>query len=317
MEVERQKPRRRSELEPSPLYSFVRSRELEGTYPGTADVGTWITTALRVAKGWGSPPEDAWPYETANHWPPKEPRGLDGLAKRHRVFAYSRVRSLDACRIALSRHQTVMAAFAIDASWGTCDGHVGDPRACRPDGAHSILLVGYNDKEQHLIFANSWGTSWGDRGYGYLPYRYWSERLLEAWLMDDPRPAPPASTLTEGVAVRALGINDTFDRVLHVIEIEDLDQDEMLGWAFTVEVTGWLEVEEIFVRPAYRGEGSGRELARSIADLGAARGLPIKCWIPHADWAGMPTPEQAAVFGRLGLTTAGSTERWAAAVAVT
>ncbi len=30
------------------LYGFVRSRQLEGTYPGDPATGVWVTTTLRV-----------------------------------------------------------------------------------------------------------------------------------------------------------------------------------------------------------------------------------------------------------------------------
>lgn len=32
---------------------------------------------------------------------------------------------------------------------------------------HAVLLVGYT--ETHWIIKNSWGTSWGNGGYGYIP----------------------------------------------------------------------------------------------------------------------------------------------------
>lgn len=37
-------------------------------------------------------------------------------------------------------------------------------------GGHAVLAVGYTDS--HLLFRNSWGTSWGEDGYGYLPWTY-------------------------------------------------------------------------------------------------------------------------------------------------
>jgi len=46
-------------------------------------------------------------------------------------------------------------------------------------GGHAILAVGYDDKHKNknakpgaLLIRNSWGTSWGDGGYGWLPYEY-------------------------------------------------------------------------------------------------------------------------------------------------
>ena len=48
-------------------------------------------------------------------------------------------------------------------------------------GGHAIVLVGYDDKTQRFKFANSWGTDWGDKGFGYLPYAYLTDERVEAW----------------------------------------------------------------------------------------------------------------------------------------
>jgi C1A family cysteine protease len=45
-------------------------------------------------------------------------------------------------------------------------------------GGHAIVAVGYDDKKQigkekgALLIRNSWGTEWGELGYGWLPYAY-------------------------------------------------------------------------------------------------------------------------------------------------
>jgi hypothetical protein len=48
-------------------------------------------------------------------------------------------------------------------------------------GAHTVLVVGYDDNMQHWIARNSWGPEWGDHGYFYLPYLY----LLDGSLSSD------------------------------------------------------------------------------------------------------------------------------------
>ncbi len=49
-------------------------------------------------------------------------------------------------------------------------------------GGHAILIVGYDDSKQLFKFKNSWGTQWGDKGYGYLPYDYYfSGAMFDLW----------------------------------------------------------------------------------------------------------------------------------------
>jgi len=61
-------------------------------------------------------------------------------------------------------------------------------------GGHAMLMVGYDDNvtitntttssstKGAFIVRNSWGTGWGDAGYGMLPYDYVTNRLaVDFW----------------------------------------------------------------------------------------------------------------------------------------
>ena len=50
-----------------------------------------------------------------------------------------------------------------------------------PIGGHAVLAVGYDDEDHVFICRNSWGASWGDAGYFYMPYAY----LLDSNLSSD------------------------------------------------------------------------------------------------------------------------------------
>ncbi|KAF2272968.1 cysteine proteinase [Westerdykella ornata] len=39
-------------------------------------------------------------------------------------------------------------------------------------GGHSVAIVAYHDGTRQFKFKNSWTTSFGERGYGFLPYDY-------------------------------------------------------------------------------------------------------------------------------------------------
>jgi C1A family cysteine protease len=68
----------------------------------------------------------------------------------------------------------------------------GIPYPCPTEKAqwgHAVVAVGYDDNIKinnlrcnqettgALLIRNSWGTTWGDKGYGWLPYDYVSNKL--------------------------------------------------------------------------------------------------------------------------------------------
>jgi C1A family cysteine protease len=52
-------------------------------------------------------------------------------------------------------------------------------------GGHAVLAVGYDHARRLITFRNSWGAAWGDGGYGYLPYAFFTSPSLtwDFWTM--------------------------------------------------------------------------------------------------------------------------------------
>jgi len=49
-------------------------------------------------------------------------------------------------------------------------------------GRHAILLVGIEESQPlEAVFKNSWGTGWGDRGFGRISSEYLEDHCLELW----------------------------------------------------------------------------------------------------------------------------------------
>jgi C1A family cysteine protease len=45
-------------------------------------------------------------------------------------------------------------------------------------GGHAVLAVGYDDTKKAILVRNSWGASWGLKGYFWMPYAYISNAKL-------------------------------------------------------------------------------------------------------------------------------------------
>ena len=287
----------------SRMYADVRCSQLEGTYPGSEVAPCFATSALRVAKGWGAPEEVEWP-DDHDHWPPPEPPGIDALAKKHRVLTYERACTIDHCLTFLAANASIGLTIDIDKSWHNApDGLVAMPWNHPVSGpSHAVAVIDVDLEAERLIFVNSWGPNWGDRGVGYLPYEYFEQRVLDAWAITDLDHRVPLPRYPAGIVTQWWSVPDPLGGSLYGIEVCDRSADEMIGWGFAVERDEFLDVQELFVRPAWRNKRYGSTIARGFKKIAQQlRRLP-RAWIPHADMD--PTNRAAlnAVLRRLSLT---------------
>jgi len=62
------------------------------------------------------------------------------------------------------------------------DGDISIPESSeKPVGIHAFTIVGFEEVKQCFIVKNSWSKSWGDYGFGYLPYKAFNLMLREAY----------------------------------------------------------------------------------------------------------------------------------------
>ena len=60
---------------------------------------------------------------------------------------------------------------------------------------HAMLLVGYDDNIQAFKFINSYGTQWGNNGYGYITYNMYKKVINEAFIIQTKYDLSSSSTL--------------------------------------------------------------------------------------------------------------------------
>ena len=84
---------------------------------------------------------------------------------------------------------------------------------------HAIVIVGFNDSLKAFKFMNSWGTDWGNKGYGWISYRNVKNAVREAYII---KPAYPRAIEDEVVEVIRGGPKDSVGRV--VIEPNEVQE---------------------------------------------------------------------------------------------
>lgn len=168
----------------------------------TGDTGAFLRSTMGALVLFGVPPEEYWPYAIADF--DKEPPAFCyAFAQNYQAIQYYRHDPpgtpgdvlLDRIKTYLAVGHPSMFGFTVYSSIDQADKTGKIPFPCRGErieGGHAIVAVGYDDKVKikntgkcgvettgALLVRNSWGTGWGDGGYGWLPYEYVLRGLAE------------------------------------------------------------------------------------------------------------------------------------------
>jgi GNAT superfamily N-acetyltransferase len=207
------------------------------------------------------------------------------MAKQYRIPYYQKITCSLECKLALPVHWGVTAGVELTKQW--YDAPHGNIEIPSEDdeiiGTHAVTIVGYNDAKGRFKFSNSWGTAWGDEGYGSLPYEALDSRPFDAWVVGPPGQSLPGKP-AKGIVFLAWSRTDFAERTFHVHDIYDADMDERIGWAFALQTEDHLAVEELYVRPQYRRRGFATKLLESLGALASREDLPLLFFIPFGDY---------------------------------
>jgi C1A family cysteine protease len=157
----------------SRLFIYYYERLLEGTV--NFDNGAYIRDGIKVCYTYGASLERYWPYDISKY--KLEPiLEAKNDARNRKVTRYERVADFNGCIDALTNGYPVIIGFYVYSSFMSTTvartGIMSYPNTRREKllGGHAVLLVGYDKTKKVFIARNSWGTSWGDSGYFYIPF---------------------------------------------------------------------------------------------------------------------------------------------------
>ena len=170
----------------SRLFIYYEERVLIGSV--RYDSGAYIRDGIKVVNKKGAPLESLWPYNTAR-FATKPPTAAYTDALKRKVTGYQRCTDFNAVKNAVAAGNPVTIGFMVyssfEGAWADIPhGQAGSGMMPFPNvateqllGGHAVCIVGYDDtmpvagqNPGRFIVRNSWGTSWGDNGYFYMPY---------------------------------------------------------------------------------------------------------------------------------------------------
>ena len=162
-------------------------------HDGASEQGVSLRTTVQSLIDIGQPYEELWPYrqdidDMATDYEPPNTIHLDACFT---VDWGEEIRpSVEDFKWHLRIGRAVVVGIRLFYGFhSNKDGQIQTPKTGEsPCGRHAVLLVGYNDDEQYFIFKNSWGSTWGDSGYGFLPYSYIRQHTLAAHVFSNEEP---------------------------------------------------------------------------------------------------------------------------------
>jgi C1A family cysteine protease len=190
-------------IDASRLFLYKSTRNL---LKWTGDTGAYLRSTLEALALFGVPPEEYWPYVVANF--DVEPSAfLYAFASNYQAVNYYRLDPPGTTKAALLTAIKTNLAAGLPAFFGFTvynsytqastanKGAIPFPTAAdKVVGGHAVVVAGYNDSlviqntnagaaatTGALLIRNSWGTGWGDAGYGWLPYDYVLKGLAVDW----------------------------------------------------------------------------------------------------------------------------------------
>jgi C1A family cysteine protease len=163
-----------SDFVPARLFIYYNERALEGTV--SSDSGAVIRDGIKVVNKDGVRPESLWPYDIGV-FAVKPPKRCYVAAVTDRAVQYLAIQTLGDLKDAVCSNLAVVFGFTVYESFQSpAVAQTGVMPMPKPGeatvGGHAVMAVGYSDPKGQVIVRNSWGASWGDAGYFYMPYEY-------------------------------------------------------------------------------------------------------------------------------------------------
>lgn len=180
-------------LDLSEEYLFRRIKEIDVADYGYRGYGAYLRSGAKALCKFGTCLEKSAPYDgndTESSWDSFNPTpAMTVEGETYRMASYLQLgRSKEGIKRALFTSQApLLAGVTLHSSYRqakTNGGLIPVPKAGEDViGGHALVITGYTDK--HIEFKNSWGATWGDKGYIHWPWEALEHVYSSIWSFVD------------------------------------------------------------------------------------------------------------------------------------
>ena len=162
----------------SPRFVWMSSKETDEftSRPETfiEEAGTSLKAAMDVVRKYGNVLDSDLPFNISTLMFVGNENTLYASASTRRAAGYFNLsKNLTRWKSWLAGNGPILAGLSVDATWDNATSTVGKLDTFQPTtvrGGHAVCIVGYTS--DRFIIRNSWGTTWGDKGFGYASVPY-------------------------------------------------------------------------------------------------------------------------------------------------
>lgn len=170
----------------SPRFTWMASKETDAftSRPETMieGAGTTLKAAVDILRKFGAVPETLLPFTISTAMYTDEEDKFFATAAMRKISAYFNLRrNLPNWRTWLNQHGPILVGLNVDHTWDNATATGGNLDTFLPDtvrGGHAVAVVGYTAAGR-FILRNSWGTTWGDKGFAYASEAYINEGFYD------------------------------------------------------------------------------------------------------------------------------------------
>jgi hypothetical protein len=172
----------------SPRFIWMAAKETDefSTRPTTfLEIdGTSLKAALDIARKYGCVRDALLPFVPGSLYQGPENTFYAQAAQLKIASYFNLDRSAASWRTWIATNGPILVRLDVDSTWDTAAENKGKLDLYHPEtarGGHAAALVGYT--ADRFIVRNSWGTTWGDGGFGYASFAYAEAAFTESYGM--------------------------------------------------------------------------------------------------------------------------------------